>query len=59
MKPAVHIQHPQAKTHLPTHELAARRRRSAASLPVLPKPARPAKPRHRGRRTVGTRFFNL
>ncbi len=59
MKPTVRIHQPHASTHLPAHELTARRRRSLASLPTVPKPARPAKRKHTGRKTVDTRFPNL
>ncbi len=58
MEATVHIHHPHASTHLPTHELTARRLRATASLPLLPKPSRPT-PIPRGRKTVDTRFTTL
>ncbi len=54
----VHIHHPRTRTNLPTHELAARRRRAAANLPLARKPDRPSPP-PRGRKTIDTRFSNI
>ena len=55
----IHLHHPHAATHLPAHELAARRRRAVATLPLPRKPSRPAPtPIHPGRKTVDTRFHS-
>ncbi len=55
----VHLHHPHAATHIPTHEQTARRHRGAAALPLArkstPRPTPPAP----GRKTVDTRFSNL
>ena len=52
---SIRIHHPHASTHLPTHELAARRRRQKASLPAATKPTRrPTPPALTGRKTVPT-----
>lgn len=58
MQPSLHLHHPHAKTHLPTHELTARRLRAQAALPLQRRPSRPA-PTPRGRKTVDTRWSNL
>ncbi len=60
MKHAVRIHHPRPTTHLPTHEIAARRRRAVASLPLARKVTRPIHPpAPQGRKTVDTRWPNL
>jgi len=58
MQPSLHVHHPHAATHLPTHELTARRLRAQAALPLLRKPSRPA-PTLRSRKIADTRFTNL
>lgn len=58
MQPSLHIHHPLAATHRPTHELTARSLRAQASLPLLRQPSRPA-PTLRSRKIADTRFTNL
>ncbi len=56
MKTTIHIHHPRPSTHLPTHELAARRRRAVATL-LTRKPTHPSPPpAPQGRKTIDTRF---
>ncbi len=59
MKSAVRIHHPHTSTHLPIHELTARRHRAVATL-LTRKAARPTHtPAPQGRKTVDTRWSNL